>query len=186
MNFVITDIETTGGTLNSNKITEIAIFKHNGIEVIDEYSTLVNPKINIPDFIINLTGIDNSMVVNAPTFNQVAKKILEFTKDCIFVAHNVSFDYGIIKNEFKNLGYEFNLPRICTVQASRNIIPGLKSYKLEILANELGVKINGRHRAVGDAKATSLIFSILLKKNKKKLFEMIKTEVNYKMLKLDF
>jgi DNA polymerase III subunit epsilon len=103
MNYVIVDIETTGGSPKASKITEIAIYKHDGAGIIDEFSTLVNPEMKIPEFISRLTGISDKMVEDAPKFYEIAKKIIEFTEGCIFVAHNVGFDYGIIRHEFKTL-----------------------------------------------------------------------------------
>ena len=106
--YAIVDIETTGNGYKGSKITEIAIFIHNGEKVIDKYTTLINPECSIPPFITNLTGITNAMVQNAPKFYEVAKKINELTKNHIFVAHNVNFDYNIIKAEFKEFGFSFN------------------------------------------------------------------------------
>src|SRR5690606_41819725 len=92
--YTIIDVETTG---RGNKITEISIFKHDGEQVLDEFTTLVNPEALIPDYITALTGIDNAMVANAPTFREIADAILLITKDSIFVAHNVNFDYNVIQ-----------------------------------------------------------------------------------------
>ena len=119
--YSIVDIETTG---HSSKITEISIFIFDSKKVIDEYTTLVNPECSIPPFITNLTGITNAMVGNAPKFYEIAKKVLEITKDTIFVAHNVNFDYNIIQKEFKDLGAEFKRKKLCTVRLSRKLIPG--------------------------------------------------------------
>jgi len=137
MNYVIVDIETTGGSPKASKITEIAIYKHDGNSVIDSFSSLVNPEMQIPEFIVRLTGISNSMVEDAPKFYEIAKQIIEFTEDCIFVAHNVGFDYGIIRHEFKTLGYDFRRPHLCTVRASRYVIPGMESYSLGKLSRSL-------------------------------------------------
>lgn len=182
MNYVIVDIETTGGSPKDSKITEIAIYKHNGKEIIDEFETLVNPEIPIPIFISNLTGINNEMVANSPRFYEIAKEIVEFTKECIFVAHNVAFDYGIIRSEFKSLGFDFRLPHMCTVKASRQIIPGHESYSLGKLTKNLGIKLTGRHRAGGDALATAKLFSLLFAKNEALLNSFINEEVNPKIL----
>ena len=182
MNYVIVDIETTGGSPKDSKITEIAIYKHNGKEIIDEFETLVNPEIPIPLFISNLTGISDDMVVNSPRFYEIAKDIVEFTKECIFVAHNVAFDYGIIRSEFKSLGFDFRLPHMCTVKASRKIIPGHESYSLGKLTKNLGITLTGRHRAGGDALATAKLFTLLINKNEKLLNSFINEEVNPKIL----
>ena len=161
--YAIVDIETTGNGYTGSKITEIAIFIHDGEKVINEYSTLVNPQCSIPPFITNLTGITNAMVQNAPKFYEVAKTINELTKDLIFVAHNVNFDYNIIKAEFKELGFSFNRKKLCTVRLSRKLIPGLKSYSLGKLCTSLNINIQNRHRAKGDTEATAILFEKLLK-----------------------
>ncbi|UMB61304.1 GIY-YIG nuclease family protein [Lutibacter sp. A80] len=158
--YAIVDIETTG---HSSKITEISIFIFNGKKIIDEYTTLVNPECVIPPFITNLTGISNAMVGGAPKFYEIAKTVQEITKDCIFVAHNVNFDYNIINQEFKELGFEFKRKKLCTVRLSRKLIPGLKSYSLGALCNSQNIVIKDRHRAKGDAEATTILFEKLLK-----------------------
>jgi len=161
--YCIIDIETTGNSIKGNKITEIAIFKYDGHEIIDEYTSLVNPQCEIPYFITGLTGIDNHMVRNAPILSEIASTILEFTKDTIFVAHNVSFDYNVIKNEFKNIGLDFVRKKLCTVRLSRTLIPGYNSYSLGKLCSSLNIPLTDRHRARGDAHATVLLFQKLLR-----------------------
>jgi len=158
--YSIIDIETTG---HSSKITEISVFVFDGKKVIDEYTTLINPECVIPPFITNLTGITNPMVGNAPKFYEVAKKINEITKDTIFVAHNVNFDYNIIHKEFKDLGFDFKRKKLCTIRLSRKLIPGLKSYSLGALCTSQNIVIKDRHRAKGDAEATTILFEKLLK-----------------------
>lgn len=182
MNYVIVDIETTGGSPKDSKITEIAIYKHDGNSVIDEFSSLVNPEMKIPEFIVRLTGISEKMVEDAPKFYEIAKKIIEFTEGCIFVAHNVGFDYGIIRHEFKTLGYDFRRPHLCTVRASRYVLPGLESYSLGKLARNLGIEVIGRHRAGGDALATAHLFKMLIDKDPGDLQSFIQLEVNPKIL----
>lgn len=158
--YSIVDIETTG---HSSKITEISVFVFDGTKVIDEYTTLVNPECVIPPFITNLTGITNAMVGNSPKFYEIAKKVYEITKDTIFVAHNVNFDYNIINKEFKDLGFDFKRKKLCTVRLSRKLIPGLKSYSLGALCTTQNIVIHDRHRAKGDAEATTILFEKLLK-----------------------
>ena len=160
--YAIIDIETTGGSPQRDKITEIAILIHDGKKIVNEFVTLINPERFIPYFITSLTGITNKMVADAPTFYEVAKEIIEITDGKIFVAHNVSFDYHFIRNEFKNLGYKYKRDVLCTVKLSRKLIPGLQSYNLDKLCDELQIKVDNRHRAAGDAIATSKIFDILL------------------------
>ncbi|MES2555243.1 MAG: exonuclease domain-containing protein [Bacteroidota bacterium] len=182
MQFAIVDIETTGGSTKSSKITEIAIYKHDGVQVTDSYVQLVDPEMPIPEFIARLTGINDKMVEGQPRFFEIAKHIIEFTEDCIFVAHNVGFDYGIIRHEFKLLGYDYRKPHLCTVRASRYVIPGHDSYSLGKLARALGIEVNGRHRAGGDALATAELFTMLIEKDKKGLQTFIQEDVNPKVL----
>jgi len=163
--FSIIDIETTGNSYKYGKITEIAIYQHNGQRVTGSFSTLINPEMDIPFFITELTGIDNNMVKDAPRFYEVAKKIVELTQGRTFVAHNVNFDYRFIREEFARLGYEYNRKTMCTVQLSRKLLPGHRSYSLGRLCSELGIEIEGRHRAAGDALATVKLFEILLERN---------------------
>jgi len=164
VHYAIIDIETTGGNHRSEKITEIAIYIFDGERIIDEFTTLINPEKRIPVFISQLTGITNEMVENAPKFFEVAKEIILKTEDTIFVAHNVNFDYSFIKAEFKQLGYNYSRNTLDTVKLSRKLLPGHKSYSLGTLCDDLGISINGRHRATGDALATVKLFEILLKK----------------------
>lgn len=162
--FAILDIETTGGSPKTERITEIAIYFHDGSKVVDEWSTLINPEKNIPYFITGLTGITNEMVANAPKFFEVAKEIVERTENHTVVGHNVAFDYSFIKSEFKQLGFEYKRDTLCTVKLSRKHIPGHKSYSLGKICKDLGIVINDRHRAAGDALATVKLFELLLEK----------------------
>lgn len=182
MNYAIVDIETTGGSTKSSKITEIAIYKHDGNRIIDSFATLVNPEIPIPDFISRLTGIHDKMVEDAPKFYEIAKQIIEFTDDCVFVAHNVGFDYGIIRHEFKQLGYDYRKAHLCTVRASRYVLPGFDSYSLGKLSKALGIELTDRHRAKGDAEATAHLFTRLYTTDSKGLQTFIQEEVNPKIL----
>ncbi len=163
--FAIIDIETTGAVSKHGKITEIAIYVHNGEKIIDSYSTLVNPEMDIPYFITKLTGIDNKMVASAPKFYEVAKKIVEITAGTTFVAHNVNFDYKFVQEEFRRLGYDYQQKTMCTVKLSRKLLPGHRSYSLGKLCADLDIEIEGRHRAGGDAFATVKLFEILLQKS---------------------
>lgn len=161
--YTIIDIETTGNGVKGNKITEISIFKYDGHEVIDEYTSLVNPQCEISSFITSLTGIDNNMVRNAPLLEEIIPEIEAITKDTIFVAHSVNFDYNVIKNEFKQLGHNFSRKKLCTVRLSRKLLPGYNSYSLGKLTAALGIPLTDRHRARGDAHATVLLFHKLLR-----------------------
>jgi len=159
MIYTIIDVETSG---KSNKITEISVFKYDGTQVIDEFTSLINPEVYIPDYITSLTGIDNATVADAPTFAEVANDILAITEGTTFVAHNVNFDYNVIRNEFKALGIDFNRKKLCTVRLSRKLLPGHKSYSLGKLCKSLDITIVDRHRARGDAEATVILFEMLL------------------------
>jgi DNA polymerase-3 subunit epsilon len=163
--YAIIDIETTGGSPSTSKITEIAILLHNGTEVVKEYSTLVNPRCQIPYYITQTTGITNAMVRDAPAFHEIARDIVELTEEAIFVAHNVRFDYGFIRAAFRDLGYNYQKKTLCTVALSRDTFPGLPSYSLGNLCERLDIKINDRHRALGDARATAILFDKILSNN---------------------
>lgn len=163
--YAIVDIETTGGCARLEKITEIAIYLHNGNEITGEFVSLVNPERNIPYFITNLTGITNEMVENAPRFFEIAKQIVELTEGRTFVAHNARFDYSFIREEFKSLGFNFKRSILDTVALSRKLLPGHKSYSLGNICKDLQIAINGRHRAYGDAFATVKLFEILMTKD---------------------
>ncbi len=165
MKYSIIDIETTGGNFKNGKITEIAIYLHDGKKVIDEFVSLINPEQSIPPYITQLTGISNNMVINAPKFYEIAKRIVEITEGSIFVAHNASFDYGFIQEEFRALGYEYKRDTLCTVKLSRKLLPGYKSYSLGNLCVHLNINNDARHRAAGDAFATVTLFEILLANN---------------------
>ena len=166
--YSIIDVETTGGKFNEEGITEIAIYKFDGNKIVDQFISLLNPEIPIQPFVQQLTGINNNMLCNAPKFFQVAKRILEITDETILVAHNASFDYRMLKIEFDRLGYEFIIPRLCTVNLSKKLIPKKESYKLGKLVKSLGIPLSNRHRASGDAMATVELFKLLLIKDKNK------------------
>lgn len=164
--YCIIDIETTGGSAIRDRITEIAIYRHNGLQIIDELVTLVNPEVPIPYYITQMTGISNEMVANAPRFFEIARKVVELTDGAIFVAHNAQFDYGFVVQEFKRLGYDYSRDRLCTVRLARKLIPGHKSYSLENICSAMGIEIDSRHRAAGDAMATVRLFELLLRSNR--------------------
>lgn len=162
--FAIIDIETCAGKFEFQRghITDICILIHDGLQVVDKFTTLINPQCNITPFYAKLSGITNDMVKDAPTFPQVAKKIVEMTEGKIFVAHNVGFDYGFIKDEFAALGYKYKRETLCTVRLARKLIPGKVSYSLGHLCDSMGIENKARHRAEGDAEATAILFNRLL------------------------
>lgn len=176
--YAIIDIETTGGRPGRDRITEIAIVIHDGNCIIHQYSTLINPECNVPYYITKLTGISNEMVADAPKFHEVAKKIIELTQNCVFVAHNVNFDYHFVKASYKSFGYDYNRKTLCTVKLSRKTFVGLPSYSLGKLCESLNIEIKARHRALGDAEATAIVFDRILKTNPSLLSkENLKAEI---------
>lgn len=166
--YAILDIESTGGKYNEEGITEIAIYRFDGQEVVDQFGSLVNPEKKIQPFVVGLTGINNDMLRYAPKFYQVAKRIIEITEDCTIVAHNAKFDYRLLRLEFSRLGYEFERKTLCTVELSKKLIPEMPSYSLGKLTKSLGIPIVDRHRAIGDAQATVKLFRLLLNKDTEK------------------
>ena len=164
--FAVVDIETTGGYSASHKITEIAILIHDGERVVETFETLINPERYITPHISMLTGITNEMVKSAPKFYEVAKEIFLLTQDKVFVAHNVNFDYSFLREEFKSLGGDFNRKRLCTVRLARKAFPGYRSYSLGNICTSLGIQIKNRHRAMGDAEATAILFSKIITEDK--------------------
>jgi DNA polymerase-3 subunit epsilon len=160
--YAIVDIETTGGHASSNGITEVAICIHDGKKITQRYSTLVNPCMDIPVYIRALTGITNEMVQDAPKFEDVAADIYHLLHGKIFIAHNVNFDFSFIRYHLTAAGYDLQCNKLCTVRLSRKILPGMPSYSLGKLCRHLGIENESRHRAMGDAEATTTLFSILL------------------------
>ena len=175
--YAILDIETTGGKFNEEGITEIAIYKFDGHEVVDQFISLVNPEREIQEFVVKLTGINNKMLRNAPKFYEVAKRIVEITKDCVLVAHNTAFDYRILRTEFRRLGFDFERNTVCTVELSQQLILDQPSYSLGKLTRSLGIPITDRHRASGDALATIQLFKLLLEKDTQK--DIIQNSIKY-------
>ncbi|UII22069.1 exonuclease domain-containing protein [Fulvivirga ligni] len=172
--YAIVDIETTGGFAGNGKITEVAVFIHDGEKVIDSYETLINPEQFIPAYISGLTGIDQQMVDSAPVFGEVAEKLQELLADKIFVAHNVHFDYSFLKKEFEDVGLSFSPKRLCTVRLSRKVFPGLRSYGLGNLCAQLDINIENRHRAGGDAHATVILFDKMVKSSPEIIADALK------------
>lgn len=160
--YAIIDVETTGGDPKRDRITEIAIMLFDGQQLIDSFTSLVNPNMAISPYITRMTGIDNDMVKDAPQFYEIAKSVVEITQGAVFVAHNVRFDYSFIQKEFRQLGYTFTRPQLCTVKLSRRVIPGLPSYSLGNLCQELQITNERPHRAWADAEATTALLKLLL------------------------
>lgn len=179
--YAIVDIETTGGYAERHKITEVAIYIHDGTQVVDSYSTLINPSHYLPGYITGLTGITSSMLENAPAFKEVAAKIYEMLEGKVFVAHNVHFDFSFIKKELEGCGFSFNAKKLCTVRLTRKLIPGLKSYSLGNVASHFRVAVHDRHRAGGDAKATAILFDKLLRMDRNGIIQQLLKKTNKEM-----
>ncbi len=175
MEFAIVDIETTGSQYAPDAITEIGIVITDGKRVLDTYETLVNPQSRISKFVQNLTGINEEMVADAPVFSDVASEILNYLEGRVFVAHNVNFDYKIIKQHFDNVGISMPSKRLCTIRLSRKILPDLPSYGLGKISACLGLKHQNAHRAMGDAQVTAELFHILFDKDETEIHNALKS-----------
>ena len=160
--YAVVDIETTGGFAAGNKITELCILIYDGNAVVRRFDTLIHPGQEIPPYIEALTGIDNQMVADSPSFEEKAAEIYELLHDKVFVAHNSNFDFSFIKHELAQAGFDLQCKKLCTVRLSRKLLSGYPSYSLGKLCNALGIEINNRHRAGGDADATVQLLSRLL------------------------
>jgi DNA polymerase-3 subunit epsilon len=180
MHYSIVDIETTGGSPAYHKITEICILIHDGQNIIRRFHTLVNPGRTIPPSITLLTGINDSMVANAPIFEEIASTVFDLLENTVFVAHNVNFDYSFLKTELALAGYALVSKKLCTVRLSRKLLPGLRSYNLGNICHHVGIGIQNRHRAAGDAEATAELFSMLLSVDPEQTFIQYSLKKNSK------
>ena len=172
--YSIIDIEATGGNSKIGRITELAIYQFDGEKIVDEFSSLVNPQMKIPPFVQKLTGISNEMAAKAPLFADIAEQVYEITKNSCFVAHNVTFDYSFFQMEFKSLGIEYKRERLCTLQLSESLLPEAPAYGLGKLCKSLGIPLEDRHRAQGDALATVQLFQHLLEVDQNQAYSKIK------------
>ncbi len=151
--FAIIDLETTGLSPAAERITEIAVYLHDGRKITGEFQTLLNPEKRIPYQITGLTGISDRMVADKPRFCEVARQIVEMTEGRIIVGHNVAFDYGFLRHEFKRLFYDYRRKTLCTKQLSRKLMPGKRSYGLGALCKDLNITIQGAEPLAGSAEA---------------------------------
>jgi DNA polymerase III subunit epsilon len=174
MEFAIVDIETTGGSPAGGGITEIAVLIHDGQKIIKEFQTLINPGHAVPTYITGLTGIDNSMVMDAPAFEEIADELWDLLDGRVFVAHQVNFDYSFISEAFLKTGRQLNSSRICTVRLARKVFPGLGSYSLGRLCESQKIPILARHRAMGDARATAILFDRMFKLREEVILSSLK------------
>jgi len=186
--FAVVDLETTGGIPKRDKITEIAIIVYDGEKIIAEFQSLINPERSIPANITRITGISNDMVADAPKFYEVAKQVVEYTEGCIFVAHNVRFDYQFLVREFKQLGYTFTRRNLCTVKLSRKAFPGLHSYSLGNLIRYFKISVENRHRAYDDAWATTILLGKIFEQqeNKKDVQQLVSDSIKLTKLRMLF
>ncbi len=159
--FSIIDIEATGGNAKIGKITEVAILVFDGKEIVQEYTTLINPERKIPHYVQRLTGISDKMVKDAPLFKEVAQEVFDILNPTCFVAHNVKADYSFIKTELEKAGINFESERLCTLELSKELIPDAESHGLGKICKHLSIEVEGRHRAKGDALATVELFKYL-------------------------
>ncbi|WP_353196681.1 exonuclease domain-containing protein [Parapedobacter defluvii] len=181
--YAIVDIETTGGYATGSGITEVAIRIHDGQQVIERFDSLINPQQPIPLYIQAMTGITPDMVADSPSFNELAPQIFSLLDGCVFVAHNVNFDYSFLKHYLELAGFSLAVPKLCTVRLSRKIRPGLPSYSLGRLCDALGIPIRNRHRAGGDAEATAILFGKLMEWDAQgNLTEMLKKKSKHQQL----
>ncbi len=166
--FLVVDVETTGGSARAgDRITEVAAVLVQGAVVVDAFHTLVNPQRSIPWFITNLTGIDDAMVRDAPAFPEIAGDLAQHLAGRVFVAHNAKFDWTFLSAEYARVA---NAPldgiaaaQLCTVRLARRLLSHLPRRNLDAVAWHYGITIDGRHRALGDARATARVLLGLLR-----------------------
>ena len=156
--YIVFDIETTGFSSIRDRIIEIGAVKVENGQIVDKFSTFVNPERPIPFEITNLTSITDEMVLDAPTIEVVLPQFLEFIGEGALVAHNAGFDVGFIEQNCRVLGLEQEFTAVDTVALARVLLPTLSKYKLNLVAKALGISLENHHRAVDDAGATAEIF----------------------------
>lgn len=167
--YCVLDLETTGFSAKAEKITEIGVMKYKNGEVIDEFSCFVNPEKHIPQRVTEVTNITDEMVADAETIDKVFPKLLEFLgEDSVIVAHNAGFDVGFLKQNAKNLGYEFNYTYLDTLSLAKDLFPEYKKYKLGKIAENLGIKVEVAHRALDDVDTTVKVFKVMIDMLKKR------------------
>lgn len=163
--YSIIDIEGNGGAFRKESIIEIAIFQYDGHTITDQFISLVNPEDEITPFVQKLTKITPKMVRTAPKFHEIAKRIVEITENTILVGHNIDFDYRMLRQSFKKLGYDFKINTLDTIPLAKKLIPDEKTYSLGKLCKSIGIPLIDEHRASGDARATLELFKLLKTKD---------------------
>ena len=162
---VFVDIETTGGGYRTSRILEIAVIRYENNEIVDEFSTLIDPESRVPAFITGITGITDTDVYGAPKFREIATRLSEIMEGAVFVAHNVNFDYSFIKAEFARIGIPFSMRKLCTVRMSRRLYSHERGHSLEKIIYRHDIPFENRHRATDDARAILLFSEIALKEH---------------------
>ncbi len=160
--YCVLDLETTGLSFRTEKITEIGVMKVKSGEVLEEFSCFVNPEKPIPQKVVEVTNITDDMVKDAETIDVVMPKLLDFLGDSVLVAHNADFDIGFLKYNAKELGYELNNTYLDTLRLAKDLFPDYKKYKLGIIAENLGIKVEVAHRALDDVDTTVKVFRVML------------------------
>lgn len=163
--YSIIDIEGNGGAYRKESIIDIAIYRYDGHEITDQFMSLVNPEADITSYVQKLTGISNKMVKTAPKFHEIAKRVIEITEGTTLVGHNIEFDYRMLRQSFKHLGYDFKINTLDTIPLSKDLIPNAESYSLGKLVKSLGIPLVNAHRADSDARATLELFKVLVSKD---------------------
>lgn len=171
--YCVLDLETTGFSFRTEKITEVGIMKVKNGEVIDEFSCFVNPEKPIPPRVVEVTNITDDMVKDAETIDKVMPKILEFVGDSVLVAHNADFDIGFLKYNAKNLGLSLENTYLDTLRLAKDLFPDYKKYKLGKIAENLGIKVEVAHRALDDVDTTVKVLNVMLKMLKDKGVETL-------------
>ncbi len=171
--YCVLDLETTGFSFRTEKITEVGIMKVKNGEVIDEFSCFVNPEKPIPQRVVEVTNITDDMVKDAETIDKVMPKILEFVGDSVLVAHNADFDIGFLKYNAKNLGLSLENTYLDTLRLAKDLFPDYKKYKLGKIAENLGIKVEVAHRALDDVDTTVKVLNVMLKMLKDKGIETL-------------
>ena len=163
--YSVIDIESNGAGFREESIIELAIFVYDGHEVVDQFITLINPEAEITQYVQKLTGITPKMVKRAPKFHEIAKRVIEMTENTTLVGHNVEFDYRMLRQSFRRLGFDFKINTIDTLPLAKKLIPDVESYSLGKLCKSVGIPLSDAHRAGGDARATLDLFKLLISKD---------------------
>ncbi len=163
--YSIVDIESNGGKYREECIIDIAIFRFDGHQITDQFMSLVNPEAEITPYVQKLTGISSKMVKTAPKFHEIARRVVEITEGTTLVGHNIDFDYRMLRQSFKRLGYDYKINTLDTIPIAKKLIPEAESYSLGRLVKSLGIPLLDAHRAAGDARATVELFKVLMDKD---------------------